>query len=197
MKSLILATSNTGKLAELTALLSPIECIPQSVFHIESIPEDKMSFVENALLKARHASTIGKKPALADDSGLVVPALDGEPGIFSARYAGEQANDQDNIARLLEKLKGIPTTQWQAYFYCAIVIVRHPHDPTPIIACGRIDGQITGLPQGSHGFGYDPVFYLPNHQCTMAELATSVKNTISHRAGALNQLRQQLETLWN
>lgn len=195
IKSLIIATNNSGKLAELTALLYPIECIPQSVFRIESIPEDKISFVENALLKARHASYIGKKPALADDSGLVVPALNGEPGIFSARYAGEEANDQDNIALLLEKLKGIPTAQWQAYFYCAIVIVQHPYDPTPIIACGRIDGQITDSPLGLYGFGYDPVFYLPNHQCTMSQLPIVVKNTISHRAVALQQLRQQLKTL--
>ena len=102
---------------------------------------------------------------------------------------------QDNITRLLEKLKAIPDPAWHAYFYCAIVIVQHPNDPTPIIACGRIDGQITASPQGSHGFGYDPVFYLPNYQCTMAQLPIAVKNTMSHRARALRQLRQQLEAL--
>ena len=195
MKSLIIATSNTGKLAELTTLLLPIECIAQSTLGITSVEENKISFVENALLKARHASHLGKQPALADDSGLVVPALKGEPGIFSARYAGEHANDRDNIALLLERLKSIPRTQWQAYFYCAIVMVQHPEDPTPIIACGRIDGEITDSPQGSHGFGYDPVFYLPNHQCTMAQLSSTVKNTISHRAAALQQLYQQLQAL--
>ena len=195
MKSLLIASSNTGKLAELTAMLSPITCIPQSMFNIESIPEDKISFVENALLKARHASTQSQMPALADDSGLVVPTLHGEPGIFSARYAGEHASDHDNIALLLKKLKGIPTTQRQAYFYCVIVIVRHPLDPTPMIACGQVAGQITDSPQGEQGFGYDPVFYLPSHQCTMAQLTSTVKNTISHRANALNQLRQQLQML--
>ena len=195
MKSLILATNNRGKITELTALLSPIKCIPQAELDIKHTAEDKISFVENALLKARHASYLGKQPALADDSGLVVPALSGEPGIFSARYAGENANDHDNMALLLEKLKTIPKTRWQAYFYCAIVVVQHPYDPTPIIACGRFEGEITDAPQGEHGFGYDPIFYVPEQQCTLAQLPLTLKNSISHRACALNQLREQLQAL--
>ena len=195
MKSLILATSNAGKITELTHLLAPIECVAQSDLDIKHQAEDKLSFVENALIKARHASYLGKMPALADDSGLVVPALNGEPGIFSARFAGENAKDHDNMALLLEKLKGIPTTQWQAYFYCAIVLVQHPFDPTPVIACGRLDGHIVDTPQGNHGFGYDPVFYLPSHQCTLAQLPLAIKNTLSHRACALKQLQQQLSAI--
>ena len=193
--SLIIATSNAGKLRELSALLDPIQCISQTSLGITSVEEDKMSFVENALLKARHASHCGNQPALADDSGLVVPALGGEPGIFSARYAGEKARDQDNIALLLEKLQAIPSTQWHAYFYCAMVLVKHPQDPTPVIACGRIDGLISNQPAGSEGFGYDPIFYLPSHRCTMAQLPTELKNQISHRANALKQLYQHVQAL--
>lgn len=191
MDSLILATSNAGKIQELSALLAPIHCIPQAQLGIEPTEENQLSFVENALLKARHASKLSQQPALADDSGLVVPALNGEPGIFSARYAGVNARDEDNIAQLLKNLKAIPDTQWQAYFYCVIVIMQHPQDPTPIIASGRIDGMITTQSKGSNGFGYDPIFYLPALQCTMAEVSTATKNTISHRAIALHELKKQ------
>ena len=192
MQSLILATSNIGKIQEFRHLLAPIHCIPQEELHVSSIPETKITFVENALLKARHASEFGKAPALADDSGLVVPVLGGEPGIFSARYAGESASAQQNNLLLLEKLKAIPRNQWQAYFYCVLVLVQHPQDPTPIIAYGKVDGQITDIPSGAHGFGYDPIFYLPNYHCTMAELAIETKNTISHRANAFQELKNQL-----
>lgn len=192
MQSLILATSNSGKIQEFRHLLAPIHCIPQEELHVTSVPETKITFIENALLKARHASASGKAPALADDSGLVVPALGGEPGIYSARYAGETATSQDNNALLLEKLKAIPRNQWQAYFYCVLVLVLHPQDPTPMIAYGKIEGLITDTPLGGHGFGYDPIFYLPNYRCTMAELAIENKNTISHRAHALQQLKKQL-----
>ena len=195
MDSLIIASSNAGKLKELRALLFPIQCIPQTELGIQSIEEDQLSFVENALLKARHASAFAKKPALADDSGLVVPVLNGEPGIFSARYAGTNASDQDNIRHLLNQLKLIPPTQWQAYFYCAIVVVQYPTDPTPIIVCGQVDGLIIPTPVGEHGFGYDPLFYLPSHDRTMAQLPQAIKNTISHRAKALYQLKQHLQAL--
>lgn len=192
MESLILATSNVGKIHEFRHLLTPIRCIPQDELGIISIPETKVTFVENALLKARHASHCGNAPALADDSGLVVPALGGEPGIYSARYAGETATTQQNNNLLLEKLRSIPPSQWQAYFYCVLVLVQHPHDPTPIIAYGQVQGLITDHPSGTQGFGYDPVFYLPNYQCTMAELAIATKNTISHRANAFRELKKQL-----
>ncbi|WP_058484422.1 RdgB/HAM1 family non-canonical purine NTP pyrophosphatase [Legionella spiritensis] len=195
MKKIILATGNPGKIAELSTLLAPITCIPQAILGIRDVAETGLSFVENAIIKARHASQIADQPALADDSGLVVPALHGEPGIFSSRFAGEQANDKDNMALLLDKLRDIPENERQAYFYCAIVVVQHGHDPTPLIACGRIDGRINTIAAGEHGFGYDPVFYLNSHRCTMAQLPAKIKNNISHRARALRLLQQQLTTL--
>lgn len=195
MKKIVLATGNAGKIAELKTLLTAYECLPQSAYDIGSIDETGLSFVENALLKARHASRLSGLPALADDSGLVVEALNGAPGIYSSRFAGETATDADNIALLLDKLSHIPANQRQAFFYCALVIVRHAADPMPIIACGSIEGVIAQTPSGQHGFGYDPVFYLPAYQCTMAECPASLKNTISHRAQALSQLQQQLNLL--
>ena len=192
MQSLILATSNIGKLQEFQHLLSPMHCIPQSNLSIAAIPETKKTFVENALLKARHASHCGNAPALADDSGLVVPALGGEPGIYSARYAGEKASSEENNWMLLKKLHAIPSSDWHAHFYCVLVLVRHPYDPAPIIADGLVQGMITDTPAGTQGFGYDPLFYLPNYQCTMAELDITTKNTISHRAHAFRELKKKL-----
>ena len=192
MKEIILATGNKGKIAELEAILAPIHCISQDKLGIGSVEETGLSFIENALLKARFASRIADKPALADDSGLVVAALHGEPGIYSARYAGDQATDADNIAQLLKNLASTPENRRQAYFFCAIALVQHANDPTPIIACGRMSGLITTHPSGEHGFGYDPIFYLPSHQCTAAQLPAKIKNTLSHRAKALEHLRQQL-----
>ena len=195
MKEIILATGNKGKIAELEAILAPIHCISQDNLGIGSVEETGLSFIENALLKARFASRIANKPALADDSGLVVAALHGEPGIFSARYAGDQATDADNIARLLKNLENTPDNLRQAYFYCAIALVQHANDPTPVIACGRMPGLITTHLIGEHGFGYDPVFYIPSQQCTAAQLPAKIKNTISHRAKALEHLRQKLPEL--
>jgi XTP/dITP diphosphohydrolase len=189
MKEIILATSNSGKIKELQDLLSPISCISQASLSIQSPEETGLSFVENAILKARHASLISGKPALADDSGLVVPILNGEPGIYSARYAGNNASDEDNIHLLLQNLEDIPQNERQAYFYCAIALVMHAKDPTPMIATGQFQGQISQYPSGQNGFGYDPVFYVPEYQCTVAELPATIKNKISHRAKALSQLR--------
>ncbi|STX27882.1 ribosomal protein Ham1 [Legionella beliardensis] len=195
MKEIILATTNQGKIAELQALLSPVHCISQLSLGIESVAETGQSFIENALIKARHVSLVANKPALADDSGLVVPILKGEPGIYSARYAGEKASDQENINLLLEKLKDIPTEQRQAFFYCAIVLVQHPNDPTPLIAWGYWHGLIAHAKAGKQGFGYDPIFYIPDYQCTAAQLPANIKNKDSHRAQALAQLQQQLLSL--
>lgn len=192
MKEIIIATGNAGKLAELQALLTPVPCISQASIGIESVEETGLSFIENALLKARHASRIGQRAALADDSGLVVEALHGQPGIYSARFAGPDATDEDNIKLLLDKLKNTPQEQRQAYFYCAIVLMTHAEDPVPYIACGKIAGIIAHQPAGEEGFGYDPVFYLPDYHCTMAELPASIKNSISHRSLALKHLKQQL-----
>ena len=188
MKEILLATSNKGKIAELTNLLSPIHCISQHSLNIEDAEETGLSFIENAIIKARHASRLANMPALADDSGLIVSALNGEPGIYSARYAGRNSTDDKNIDLLLTNLERIANKSRDAYFYCAIALVQHAEDPAPLIAIGRLDGKIGMERRGEHGFGYDPIFYLPSHNCTLAELSPKMKNTISHRAIALKQL---------
>lgn len=186
---IILATHNPGKVLELQSLLAPVTCIPQQVLGITEVEESGQSFIENALLKARHASQHTNKPALADDSGLVVAALNGAPGIYSARYAGPTANSTQNMALLLSQMIDIPLSDRQAYFYCAIAYVRHAADPTPIIAIGQCDGQIHHTPLGDQGFGYDAIFYLPQYKATFAQLSTDIKNTISHRAQAMQAFR--------
>ena len=195
MDTLVLATLSRGKIAELTALLAPIHCIPQDALQIPEVAETGLSFVENALIKARHASRLSIYPALADDSGLVVDALQGQPGIYSARYAGEKASDAANIRKLLENMSDVEAEARQAYFYCAIALVRYPDDPTPIIATGRLDGVILMSPQGQAGFGYDPVFWLPHQRKTLAEITIEEKNQISHRAQALQSLQQALQVM--
>ncbi|MCC5792663.1 MAG: RdgB/HAM1 family non-canonical purine NTP pyrophosphatase [Legionellaceae bacterium] len=192
MKSLLLASSNPGKLREISALLAPVHVISQASLGISPIAETGQSFIENALLKARHASKASGLPALADDSGLVVHALGGQPGLHSARYAGETADAQSNIAKLLNALADIPQNQRQACFYCIMVLVRHAEDPMPLIASGRIDGVILSTTLGNEGFGYDPVFYLPQQGATMAQLSPTEKNRISHRAQALHHLKEGL-----
>lgn len=187
-QTLILATSNAGKIKELQALLPKFNCIPQTTLGIEDAEETGLSFIENAILKARHASRMSKAAALADDSGLVVDALQGAPGIYSARFAGLKANAQDNIDLLLSRMEDVIDEQRTASFYCAIAMVQHAEDPTPLIATGFCAGLITRICQGQQGFGYDPVFYLPTYQCTMAEITSEIKNTISHRAIALRSL---------
>jgi XTP/dITP diphosphohydrolase len=189
MNTLILASSNHGKLTELQAMLPLFHCVSQDALNIKGADETGLSFVENAIIKARHASRLGGHPALADDSGLVVDALNGEPGIYSARFAGEHAHDKDNIELLINRMAHIPDEAREAYFYCAIALVRHAFDPTPLLAIGRFDGYIARQSRGSEGFGYDPIFYLPSHKKTLAELPAKVKNTISHRAQALKQIR--------
>ncbi len=192
---IILASGNRGKLKEFDHILKPLnfQVIPQSEYNISEVAETGLSFIENALIKARHAAKYCQPPALADDPGLVVPALNGEPGIYSARYAGEEATDQSNIEKLLNQLEGIADRQ--AYFYCALVYVRHELDPTPIIATGQFWGEISHQPQGEQGFGYDPVFYLKDYQATAAEIERDEKNQISHRAIASRALLKQLSSL--
>ena len=197
MKNLILATSNAGKIAELQTMLPSFHCISQTSLGITDAEETGLSFVENAIIKARHASRISHQPALADDSGLVVSALNGAPGIYSARFAGPKASSQDNIELLLSRLAQIPDEARSAYFYCAIALVQHADDPTPILATGTFHGEISREGRGEQGFGYDPIFYLPDYQCTLAELPSHVKNTLSHRAVALKQLHQLLAFPFN
>lgn len=195
MKEIILATSNSGKIKELQHLLTPIHCIAQNTLGISSVEENGLSFIENAIIKARHASLLADKPALADDSGLVVPALNGEPGIYSARYAGVDATDKRNIDLLLKHMTHLITDQRQAFFYCAIALVQHATDPTPLIATGIFHGSISTTASGEDGFGYDPIFYVAEYQCTAAQLPATIKNKISHRAKALSQLRALMPNL--
>jgi XTP/dITP diphosphohydrolase len=190
--SLVLASGNAGKIKELQALLPNYTLIPQTQFNVPEIAETGTTFVENAILKARHAAMISNLPAIADDSGLVVAALNDAPAIYSARYAGEKATDAENITKVLRELDGVPFEKRQAYFFCVLVLMRHAADPCPIIAQGRWDGVILEQPQGENGFGYDPIFFAPSHDCSAAELPFEIKNLLSHRAQALAQLQQAL-----
>lgn len=191
---LVLATTNPGKIAEFEWLLRdvPYQIIPQDHFGVPDCAEPATTFIENAIIKARHTAAHTQLPALADDSGLVVPVLQGEPGIYSARYAGEPKNTQANRKKLLDKLQHIAHAERSAYFYCCLVLMRHPLDPTPIITEGFWHGLIAFEPAGDQGFGYDPLFYLPELQCTAAELSPEEKNHCSHRAQALAIMKQKL-----
>ncbi len=186
---LVVATENLGKLNEIKGLMHGTQncLIPQSELHIASVPETGLTFIENALIKARHACRCSKLPALADDSGLVVPSLHGAPGIYSARYA------EHPIQKLLSELQDKPEHERQAYFYCAAVYLRHEQDPTPIIAEGIWPGIILREPRGNHGFGYDPIFYVPDQHCSAAELSIQKKNQLSHRGQALQKLIKSLK----
>jgi XTP/dITP diphosphohydrolase len=190
----ILASGNRGKLAELSALLADraIELIPQDTLDISPVDETGETFVENALLKARNAAACAGLPALADDSGLVVDALDGAPGIHSARFAGPNASDAQNVALLLDRLADVPADRRSAHFFCTIVLLRSAHDPAPVIAQGRWEGQIATTPSGASGFGYDPVFFDPVLGLTAAALEPAAKNRISHRGKALAALAHAL-----
>lgn len=194
---LVLASGNPGKLAELRQLLEGSGHVvrPQSEFGVADAEETGLTFVENALLKARHAARATGLPALADDSGLCVDALGGAPGLYSARYAGGHGDAERNIERLLRELEGVPDDARGARFHCAVVLLRHATDPQPIIAEGSWAGCILRAPRGSGGFGYDPVFLDPENARTAAELEPAVKNAISHRGRALASLRQRLPEL--
>lgn len=193
IKELVIASNNEGKIQEIKLLLPTVICSSQKEYTNEAVPETATTFIENALIKAKHLINIVDQPVLADDSGLIVEALDGEPGIKSARYAGENADNEANINLLLERMSNIPEKNRQAYFYCAMVLLRSNNDPAPIIATGKFKGFISTERIGSQGFGYDPIFYLPDYQCTVAELPLSTKNQISHRAQALNNLIKELQ----
>lgn len=186
----VLATGNQGKVKEMSELLNSfsIEVLPQSQFNVPDVPETGTTFVENAIIKARHAAKLTGLPAIADDSGLEVDFLNGQPGIYSARYAGENATDQDNIDKLLNKLEGINPEQRKARFQCVLVYMRHALDPTPIICQGTWEGSITEHQDGTNGFGYDPIFWVESEQVTSAQLSKQRKSELSHRGKALTQL---------
>ena len=193
-RTIVLASSNPGKLREFKQLLGGIniEVLPQSQFNVSDADETGLSFVENAIIKARHAAQHTKLPALADDSGLEVDALQGAPGIYSARFAGVGAKDADNRKKLLEQLNGVPESECGARFQCVLVYMRHALDPTPLICQGTWEGHILSQPRGLSGFGYDPVFYVPTHSLSAAELSPDTKNSLSHRGQALRQLLASL-----
>nr|VFJ49497.1 MAG: XTP/dITP diphosphohydrolase [Candidatus Kentron sp. DK]VFJ49889.1 MAG: XTP/dITP diphosphohydrolase [Candidatus Kentron sp. DK] len=195
MKKVVLASSNPGKLRELDVLLAPlgITLAPQSDFDVRDVEETGETFVENAILKARHAAGISGLPAIADDSGIVVDYLGGAPGIYSARYAGEGAGDEANLVRLLDELAGVPEAARTARFKCLMVFMQSAKDPTPIIAEGTWEGRILFAPRGENGFGYDPVFHVPTHGCSSAELPSDVKNALSHRGQAVRDLIARLQ----
>lgn len=190
MQKIVLASNNAGKVREINQILSglDVEVVPQAEFDIPEADETGLTFVENAILKARHAAQLSGLPAIADDSGLEVDALQGAPGIYSARYAGVDASDTDNLNKLLDTLQGIPEAERSARFQCLMVFMRHAEDPTPLICQGTWEGRILETPQGENGFGYDPVFYVPEKDCSSAQLDAATKNSLSHRGKALKQL---------
>ena len=194
MQKLVLASNNAGKVREFQALLAPLnfQVIPQGELGIPSAEEPHHTFVENALAKARHASVASELPALADDSGICVHTLNGQPGVLSARYAGEPANDAANNQKLVQELKN--QVNRGAHYVCALVFVNSANDPEPVIVQARWYGMIMDEPKGAHGFGYDPYFFLPELGLTVAELDPAKKNSISHRGQALRQLIEQLKS---
>ena len=193
MQKLVLASNNAGKVREFQALLAPLnfQVIPQGELGIPSAEEPHHTFVENALAKARHASALSGLPALADDSGICAHALNGKPGVFSARFAGEQGDDAANNQKLVSELKN--QSDRGAHYVCALVLVSGADDPEPLIVQTRWYGQIIDQASGSNGFGYDPHFFLPEQNCTAADLEPSRKNLISHRGMALRELIEQLK----
>ena len=190
MSKVVLATGNPGKVREMSALLAEfgLEVLPQSDFNIVEADETGTTFIENAIIKAKHAAALTGLPAIADDSGLAVDALQGVPGIYSARYAGVDASDRDNLLKLLDALKGVPAAQRTARFHCVLVYMTHAEDPTPLVCHGTWDGVITEQPSGEDGFGYDPIFFVESEGCTSAELSKQRKSELSHLGQALTKL---------
>lgn len=194
-QTLVLASNNAGKIRELGDLLAPLgyQVRAQGELGVPEAEEPAITFLENALIKARHAARLTGLPALADDSGLAVDALHGAPGVRSARFAGDNATDADNNARLLDLLANVPETERGATFHCVLVYLEHADSPTPLVCHGRWRGRILTQPQGDGGFGYDPLFFVPDHQCSAAALPRGEKARISHRGKALKGLLQALE----
>ena len=197
MHRIVLASSNPGKLREFNALFADSGCevVTQASLGIDDVEETGLTFVENALLKARHAARVSGLPALADDSGLCVEALNGAPGLYSARYAGGHGDSAANNAKLLQTLDGMPPDQRRAFFMCALVLLRHAADPTPLIVEGRWHGRVLEAPRGPGGFGYDPLFLPDGQTQSAAELDPSLKNRLSHRGQAMAKLQSRLKEL--
>ncbi|MFI3119887.1 MAG: RdgB/HAM1 family non-canonical purine NTP pyrophosphatase [Methylococcaceae bacterium] len=187
-QQVVLASGNPGKIREIQAILADHPIVPQSAFNVADAEETGTTFVENAILKARNAALHCKLPAIADDSGLVVDALNGAPGVISARYAGVGAGDRDNLDKLLRELEGVPDELRTARFICVMVFMEHADDPCPVIAQGVWEGRILDHAVGENGFGYDPVFWVPEQGCASAQLPAALKNALSHRGQALKHL---------
>lgn len=194
MQKVVLATGNVGKVRELASLLNDfgLDVVAQTELNVESVEETGLTFIENAILKARHAAKVTGLPAIADDSGLAVDVLGGAPGIYSARYAGEDASDQQNLEKLLVALKDVPDDKRQAQFHCVLVYMRHAEDPTPLVCHGSWPGVMTREAAGNGGFGYDPIFFVPDAGKTAAELSREEKIAVSHRGQALKLLLEAL-----
>lgn len=195
MKKIVLATGNQGKVREMADLLADFgfDVVAQSEFNVSEVAETGTTFIENAIIKARHAAKETGLPAIADDSGLEVDALDGAPGVYSARYAGEHATDQQNLAKLLDAMKDVPEAQRTARFHCVLVLMRHENDPTPLVCHGSWEGRILTEAHGNNGFGYDPIFFVPEDNCASAQLEPARKKQLSHRGQALKKLFQAIE----
>ena len=192
---LVLASGNLGKLREIAAMLAglAITVRPQADFAVSDVEETGTTLVENAIIKARHAARVSGRAALADDSGIAVDALGGAPGVYSARYAGSKASDADNLRKLLDNTAELPDEARSCRFVCVMVAIRDADDPLPLIATGIWTGQLLRAPRGTGGFGYDPIFLVPSHGCSSAELPPTLKNALSHRGQALRKLRSLFE----
>ncbi|MDD5114172.1 MAG: RdgB/HAM1 family non-canonical purine NTP pyrophosphatase [Methylobacter sp.] len=188
LQQIVLASGNAGKIREIQALLPNYPIVAQSAFDITEAEETGLSFVENAIIKARNAALHSGLPAVADDSGLVVDTLHGAPGVLSARYAGAAANDLDNLQKVIQALDGVPDAERTARFVCVMVFMQHAEDPLPVIAQGVWEGRVLHQPKGENGFGYDPIFWVPELDCAAAELSAEAKNALSHRGKALKTL---------
>ncbi|MBY7996752.1 XTP/dITP diphosphatase [Vibrio fluvialis] len=195
MKKIVLATGNQGKVREMADLLADFgfDVVAQSEFNVSEVAETGTTFIENAIIKARHAAKETGLPAIADDSGLEVDYLGGAPGVYSARYAGEDASDQQNLKKLLDAMKDVPEAQRSARFHCVLVLMRHENDPTPLVCHGKWEGRILTQAHGSNGFGYDPIFFVPEENCASAQLEPMRKKQLSHRGQALKKLFQAIE----
>ena len=196
---IVFASGNAGKVREIAQLLDglDINVLPQSEFDVPEIEETGLTFLENSILKARNAAQHTGLPSIADDSGIAVDVLQGHPGIYSARFAGLGASDEDNLLKLIDMIKPFPEEQRSARFICSMVYLRHKDDPVPVIAQGVWEGQLVTEPKGENGFGYDPVFYVESQQCTSAELPPEIKNKLSHRGQALMQLLDKLNDVYS
>ncbi|WEM42704.1 XTP/dITP diphosphatase [Photobacterium sp. DA100] len=190
MSKLVLATGNQGKVKEMASLLADFgfDVVAQSDYNVSSVAETGTTFIENAIIKARHATKETGLPAIADDSGLEVDYLQGAPGIYSARFAGEEASDQENLQKLLKEMEGVAEEKRTARFHCVLVMMRHENDPTPLVCHGSWEGKILTEAHGENGFGYDPIFWVPEDQCSSAELEPARKKQLSHRGKALAKL---------